>query len=550
MKIALAQLNPTVGALRANAERMVESIRQARTLGADLVVFAELALTGYPPKDLLHLPAFLDEAEAILQQYLLPEAHGIGVLVGTVTRDRNQPWRLHNSAVLLADGQVVGVQEKSLLPTYDVFDELRYFMPAARRAPLMFGGHRLGVTVCEDIWNDNHLDPEPRYDMDPVGELMERPDRPQVILNISASPYYFGKFAHRLGVASHVARTHGVPLVYVNQVGANDDLVFDGGSFVLNATGELVAKAENFAPDLLVVDLDNLPAPQTTVVENESWVRQALVLGIRDYCRKTGFSDVLLGVSGGVDSALVAALAAEALGPEHVLGVTMPSRYSSEGSVSDSVVLCRNLGVELREIPIEGVFKTYLALLNPALDGHASMDMAEENLQPRIRGNYLMFLSNRENRLLLATGNKSEVASGYSTLYGDTCGALAPIADVPKLLVYRLCEQINREAGYDVIPRAILDKAPSAELKPDQKDQDTLPEYDVLDDILRRYVEENQRFEEIVAAGHDPEVVRTTLRRIDRNEFKRRQLPPNLKISVRNFSNGRRMPIAQGWRPV
>lgn len=550
MKIALAQLNPTVGALRANAERMVESIRQARTLGADLVVFAELALTGYPPKDLLHLPAFLDEAEAILQQYLLPEAHGIGVLVGTVTRDRNQPWRLHNSAVLLADGQVVGVQEKSLLPTYDVFDELRYFMPAARRAPLMFGGHRLGVTVCEDIWNDNHLDPEPRYDMDPVGELMERPDRPQVILNISASPYYFGKFAHRLGVASHVARTHGVPLVYVNQVGANDDLVFDGGSFVLNATGELVAKAENFAPDLLVVDLDNLPAPQTTVVENESWVRQALVLGIRDYCRKTGFSDVLLGVSGGVDSALVAALAAEALGPEHVLGVTMPSRYSSEGSVSDSVVLCRNLGVELREIPIEGVFKTYLALLNPALDGHASMDMAEENLQPRIRGNYLMFLSNRENRLLLATGNKSEVASGYSTLYGDTCGALAPIADVPKLLVYRLCEQINREAGYDVIPRAILDKAPSAELKPDQKDQDTLPEYDVLDDILRRYVEENQRFEEIVAAGHDPEVVRTTLRRIDRNEFKRRQLPPNLKISERNFSNGRRMPIAQGWRPV
>lgn len=589
MRIALGQLNPTIGDLKGNARRICEFIDAARERGADLVVFPELSLPGYSPQDLLQLPAFVEECGVVLKEVIAPATRGIGALVGLPVPGASLAPHLFNAAVLLADGEVVGMQAKTLLPTYDVFFENRYFQPAPSRTPLVFRGRRLGVTICEDIWNDKSFWEDVRYPLDPVEELVAA--GAELIINISGSPYHFGKQTLRFNMVRALARRHLRPVVYVNQVGGNDDLLYDGCSFAVDRDGNLLARCEPFVEDLAVADVDDSGRGPTANVEpfpqeNIEWVRRALVMGIRDYCRKTGFSRALVGLSGGVDSALVAVLAAEALGPQNVKCVSMPSRYSSPGSVADAAALAKNLGVEYVVKPIEKVFSAMLAEMNEGAPPR--LDVAEENAQARIRGNFLMFMSNRENRLLLTTGNKSELSVGYATLYGDMAGGLAVIGDVPKTMVYELCRHINTlQPG--LIPEPILTKAPSAELRPDQKDTDSLPPYPFLDFVLKKFVEENRSLKEIVsmlaidaglpaelvqqvfwsyvhekrsaavgtAAGEKGKAARQIIELIDsvsriikmvsRAEYKRRQAPPILRITSRHFGDGRRMPIAQGW---
>lgn len=552
MRIAIAQFNPVVGDLQGNARRMVATMEAARARGAHLVIFPEMSLMGYPPRDLLLIPEFIREAQEVLEQVLAPAAQGIAALVGTALPGGDLQPRLYNAAVLLAGGRVAAVQAKSCLPTYDVFDEARYFLPASRREPMALGGLRLAVTVCEDIWNDKEFWRDIRYPVDPVAELAAR--GVDAIINISASPWNLGKQTLRLEMVRALARRYGVPVVYANQVGGNDDLLFDGSSFAMAPDGRLLARCQPFAEDMAVFDLPgggaapDLPPEGVPDFppEDVAWVRQALVMGIRDYFHKTGFRRALVGLSGGVDSALVAVLAAEALGPENVKCLSMPSRYSSEHSLTDAAALARNLGVEYAVYPIEDAFAAFLRQFNPG--GAALGDLAEENLQARIRGVILMFLSNREGRLVIATGNKSELATGYSTLYGDMCGGLLAIGDVPKTMVYALCRHIN--AGRPgLIPENILIKPPSAELRPGQKDTDSLPPYEILDPILQAYVEENLTLSQIAARGFDPETVRRVLQMVDRAEYKRRQAAPILRVTSRHFGTGRRMPIAQRWNP-
>ena len=581
MKIALAQLNPTIGDLEGNAERMLKFIAAAKEQGADLVVFPELSLPGYTPQDLLLLPDFVQECGAMLRRVILPATRDIGVLLGLPLPGASLAPHLFNAAVLVVGGEVTGVQAKTLLPTYDVFFENRYFQPAPRRAPISFQGVRLGVTICEDIWNDKAFWEDVRYVVDPVEELVAA--GAEVIINISGSPYHYGKQALRLGMVQALARHHRRPVVYVNQVGGNDDLLYDGCSFAVGPGGELLARCQPFAEDLALVNLGEEARAARQVEpfppEDMEWVRKALVMGIRDYCRKTGFRRALVGLSGGIDSALVAVLAAEALGPENVKCVSMPSRYSSSRSVADAASLAYNLGVEYAVKPIEQVFAALLAEMNGG--GPPRLDVAEENVQARIRCNFLMFMSNRENRLLLTTGNKSELAVGYATLYGDMAGGLAVIGDVPKTMVYELCRHINTLRP-QLIPEAILTKAPSAELRPDQKDTDSLPPYPLLDFVLKKFVEENCSLKEIVgllaaeaglpkelvgrvspageeqaAAGEEgaavqqildlTKVVERIMRLVARAEYKRRQAPPILRVTSRHFGDGRRMPIAQRW---
>ena len=539
VKIGFAQLNTTVGDLRGNQHRIVSAYRELVARGAQLVLTPELALTGYPPQDLVFKSRFVP-----LNLEILEELHGeigdVPLLVGFIDLNPGAGRPYHNAAALLQRGQPIRKFHKSRLPTYDVFDEDRYFEPARDVAPVGIGGISFGVTICEDIWTEKYL-PRRLYGSAPIDSLVAQ--GAQAILNLSASPFALGKAPRRAEMLSAVARSHGVPILYCNAVGGNDQLVFDGNSLAMDATGTLQTKLAPFAEDLAIVELNQQSAISNQQFQSEpEELFHALVLGTRDYLHKCGFKSAVLGLSGGIDSAVTAVIAAHALGAEHVLGVTMPTQYSSPGSIDDSLAVARALDIRCLTIPIQRSFEVFREQFREIFAGLPE-DTTEENMQPRLRGMTLMALSNKFGHLLLTTGNKSELAVGYCTLYGDMCGGLAVISDVPKTLVYRLAEWINRDR--EVIPRATIEKPPSAELKPDQRDQDTLPPYDLLDAILQLYVEEQLSVPEIVARGFDEKTARWVQRRVDLNEYKRAQAVPGLKVTSRAFGLGRKMPVAQ-----
>jgi len=514
------------------------------------LVFSELSTLGYPPGDLLEREDLVQRNLEQLDRVAALSDDDLGIVVGFVDRNHSgHGKRLHNSAALCVGGRPVARYRKCLLPSYDVFDEARHFEPGGPAKPLLFKGVRLGISVCEDVWADPDLDGRSIYHRDPVLELVEA--GAELLINISASPFELGKAAQRRDLVRRYAAQSGRFFVYANQVGGNDELVFDGHSIVVDPTGEVVVRGRDFAEDLLVYDVDltasrGEPGELREVAESmEDEALEALELGLRDYARKTGFEKVLIGLSGGIDSALTAAVAARALGPDKVLGVAMPTRYSSEGSVADAEALAKNLGIDYRLIPIDDIFQSFLDGLVDAFDG-AEEDVTEENIQARVRGTVLMALSNKFGRLLLATGNKSETAVGYATLYGDMAGGLAVISDVPKTLVYRICRHLNRDR--EIIPETTITKPPSAELRPDQTDQDSLPPYDELDRVVEGYVERNRSAADLVAQGLDPEAVSTVVGLIDRAEYKRRQAAPGIKITAKAFGIGRRYPIVADYR--
>ncbi len=574
MKIALAQINTTVGDFEGNKSLILEAYRKAVAQGAELVLTPELAITGYPPRDLVYRSRFVPTNKETLVAIAaeVGEAPLITGFVDLNTKGRGRPFR--NAAAVLHKGAIVQVIYKTLLPTYDVFDEDRYFEPAESCLPVLINGTRLGVTVCEDIWTDEYL-PEPRYDVNPPRKLAELGI--DVLVNISASPFHLGKPAIRERMIAEVARELNAPVIYCNAVGGNDQLVFDGNSLVVDAAGEVVARMKSFAEDLAVVDVEVAPPfphesarplhlpprdvkalkvqlkevldgdPMSSGRPLAQDLHDALVLGLRDYVHKCGFKSCVLGLSGGIDSALVAALAAEALGPENVLGVSLPSVFSSQGSKDDARDLAKNLGIRYETVTIQAAVESVKGQLGDLFAGRAE-DITEENMQARIRGLLLMSISNKFGHLLLTTGNKSELAVGYCTIYGDMCGGLAVISDLPKTQVYAVSRWINRDR--EVIPWPSIEKPPSAELKPNQKDQDTLPEYDVLDAILYMFLERGMNAKEIAAAGHDEELVRWVLRRVDANEWKRHQAAPGLKVTSKAFGIGRRIPIAQRFKIV
>ncbi len=545
MKLALLQLNPIVGDLSGNSDLIASAVHRAGA-SVDLAITSELALLGYPPRDLLLNDDFIKRSWKVLEGLALELKGAVPVLVGLAEPNPAEVGRpLFNSAALLRNGLVERTFHKTLLPTYDVFDEDRYFEPACEPQILELDGIKLGISICEDIWNDRDFWKRRRYHADPIEELVG--DGVKAIINLSASPFTAGKQLHREAMLSSMARKYGVPFIYVNQVGGNDELIFDGRSCALDPDGRLFARGKGFEEDVVAVDLGSMSgliAQDDFAHESEIW--RALVLGTRDYVRKCGFRGVLLGLSGGIDSALTAAVAAEALGPENVLGVLMPSPYSSTGSIEDSAELAKNLGIKTITIAITDIMKSFDSGLEEAFSGR-ERDVTEENIQARIRGNLLMALSNKYGAVLLTTGNKSELAVGYCTIYGDMSGGLAVISDVPKTMIYRIARWLN--ARKKVIPEAILTKAPSAELHPCQTDQDSLPPYEILDAILQRYIEQHQSAEEIVAQGFDADTVNRVLRLVKAAEFKRRQAAPGLKVTDRAFGSGWRMPIAcrHGW---
>jgi NAD+ synthetase len=548
MKIALAQINPTVGDVAGNEAKILAALERATAAGADLMVTPELALTGYPPRDLLLRPALVEDNLAALNR-LASATKRTGLIVGFVGKNTVRPGReVTNSAALLQHGKIQAIRIKTLLPTYDVFDEDRYFEPANGNAPQPFNGVPIGLTICEDVWNDEDFWRDRRYPVNPPMDLAAAGAK--ILFNISASPWWLGKDATRLAMLQSLARKSGRSVVFCNQVGGNDELVFDGGSMVIDATGRLLARAKQFEEDLLVVSLDSSGTPDATSASpavscQEETLFKALVLGLRDYLHKCGFKSAVLGLSGGIDSALVAVLAAAALGPENVRGVSLPSQFSSQGSVDDARILAANLKIQFDIIPIQPAFSTVKGQLAGVFAGRAE-DTTEENMQARLRGLILMALSNKFGSLLLTTGNKSELAVGYCTLYGDMCGGLAVISDVPKMLVYRLARWINRD--HEIIPAATITKPPSAELRPNQTDQDSLPPYEVLDAILEAYVVEAKAPADIVKAGFSETDVRRIVRLIDSAEYKRRQAAPGLKVTSKAFGVGRRIPVAQRYR--
>ena len=553
MKIALAQLNTIVGDCEGNLAGVLSALEKARGAGVDLVVFPEQTLPGYPAEDLLEREEFIDQVEEAFDR-AVAACEGMAMVLGTIVRTGSSEGKpIYNSAALVKDAEVLGFQHKTLLPTYDVFDEARYFCPAAEHPVFELGDRKLALAICEDLWNLPGFCVENRYDIDPV-EKWTVDAGADLIVAISASPFSLGRPRFRQGLLEEIVKSRGIDLIYCNLVGGNTSLVFDGSSLAINSDSEVLCRARSFDEDLAVFELPGRPTAaadagstpaaggEETGSEDLEQAFGALVLGTRDYLHKSGFKKAVLGLSGGIDSALTAAVASEALGPENVVGVTMPSRYSSGGSVSDSVELAANLGISLEEIPIEKIFSSALETLDPLFEG-LEEDVTEENLQARIRGLLLMALSNKLNALLLTTGNKSELAVGYCTLYGDMSGGLAVISDVPKTLVYRISEWLNR-AG-EVIPRAIIDKQPSAELRPDQKDTDSLPPYEVLDAILEAYVEEGQGLREIIARGFEEETAAWILEMVDLNEYKRLQAAPGLRITSKAFGPGRRFPVVK-----
>jgi NAD+ synthase (glutamine-hydrolysing) len=541
MQIGLAQINAVIGDFPGNVKRILAAYRECLDAGADLVVTPELSLAGYPPRDLVFKSQFVPKCLQALD-HLAGEIREVPLLVGYV--DHHHPTRpgkpFRNAAAWLENGEIQHRFWKTLLPTYDVFDERRYFEPSETCRPVSWKGHRIGVTICEDIWTEDYLK-RPFYDRDPVEELMA--EGIDLLLNLSASPFHLGKPLLRRAMIGGIARKAKVPVVYCNSIGANDQLVFDGHSLVATANGRIAAQLPGFHEACRVVDpFQSVEDDAPLRTEDPEQLYQALVLGVRDYVTKCGFSSVCLGLSGGIDSALTAAIAAEALGPENVRGLTMPSPYSSRGSVDDSFALAKNLGIRCHEVPIGPAFESIKATMQPIFEGMAE-DVTEENMQARLRGIMLMALSNKENHLLLTTGNKSELAVGYCTIYGDMCGGLAVISDLPKIRVYEVSRWINRER--EIIPWNTIDKPPSAELRPDQKDQDTLPPYDILDGILELYVEHQLSADEIISRGYQETTVRWVQRRVDLNEWKRHQAAPGLRVTSKAFGIGRRMPIVQ-----
>jgi NAD+ synthase/NAD+ synthase (glutamine-hydrolysing) len=545
MLIALGQINSTVGDLSGNAARMLEFAQQAARKGATIIVFPELSLTGYPPRDLLEKESFLDRSkEQLLQLAKQTSGLRLSVICGTVTRSHsNTGNRLYNSAVVLEGGAICFRQDKMLLPSYDVFDETRYFQPADKQLPLTLEGRTTALTICEDAWNDKEFWERRRYTRDPVEELAQSGAR--MLISINASPYHMGKRALRREIFQSTVHRFRVPIVYVNQVGGNDQLVFDGSSFAMDAGGKVIASAASFEEDLVLFDADALSGElHDTYSEEQEAAYQALVLGTRDYIYKCGFSGVLIGLSGGIDSSLTAAIAVDAVGKDNVVGIGMPGPYSSEHSVTDARDLARNLGIRFELLSINQAYESCLVELDP-LFACAPRDVTEENLQSRLRGLNLMALSNKWGALVLTTGNKSELAVGYCTLYGDMCGGLAVISDVPKTLVYELSRVANRRHP-GAIPESVFIKPPSAELRPDQKDTDSLPDYEVLDAILRGYVEQYKSPGHIAEELNLPlQLVRDIVNKVDRNEYKRQQAAPGLKVTSKAFGIGRRFPIAQ-----
>ena len=543
MKIALAQFNPIVGDIRGNVARMSEFIERAKTAGAGLVVFGELSVVGYPPRDLLRREGFVTDSLAGVEE-LARRCEGITALVGFVRPTGDSTGRpLQNAAAVLANGRVEGIHVKTLLPTYDVFDETRYFEPGKRPGCIEINGRRIGLSICEDLWDADALGHK-LYGQDPIAMLAD--DGAEMIINMSASPYEQGKAKTREELFTRQASRRGLPILYVNQVGGNDELVFDGTSCAISPDGLVIARAKGFQEDLLEVDLGG---PQQRIEELGGRMERlsaALKLGLKDYVRKCGFSSVVLGSSGGIDSAVVATLAADAVGPENVYSLAMPSRYSSDHSLTDAESLARNLGIHYQVVPIEPMHSAYEASLEGLLAG-GNLDVADENIQARIRGAMVMAVSNAFGHLPLATGNKSELSTGYCTLYGDMCGGLAPIGDVLKTVVYELAEQLNAETSSNRIPQGIITKAPSAELKPDQLDQDKLPPYPLLDEVISRYIEGDRTVRQIIDEGFAPDVVNRAVRMVDANEYKRKQAAPAIKVTTRAFGTGRRMPIAQRY---
>lgn len=555
MKIAIAQLNPTIGDISGNAEKILKVAKEAVNQNVNLLLTPELSLCGYPPKDLLLNFSFVNSMESKLTELAAKLPSQLTVLIGTVTVNKNATIEgekpLYNSAVLVKEKKIEKVFNKRLLPTYDVFDEDRYFEAGRKANYFTINNIKIGVTVCEDLWNDELFWGKRNYEINPLQEVANL--KPNLIINLSASPYTVGKQKTREAILNHAITRHQIPIIYTNQIGGNDDLVFDGYSVAFDSNNNLICRGKPFEEDLVIceyseTDKDLLKSSSTKInnlpssVEEE--IYKALVLGVQDYARKCGFSKAILGLSGGIDSAIVAKIAADALGKDNVLGVLMPSPYSSEHSVKDAQMLVKNLRIKSEKIAIQDIMKSYDRTLE-SLFANTEFGVAEENLQSRIRGNLLMALANKFGYLLLSTGNKSEMAVGYCTLYGDMNGGLAVICDVPKTMVFSLCRWLNREQ--EIIPHNIIIKPPSAELKPDQLDQDSLPAYDVLDDILEKFVNQHQSAKKIVESGHDKAIVDKVIKLIARAEFKRKQAPPGIKITDRAFGTGWRMPIASRW---
>jgi len=542
VRIALAQLNTTVGDLSGNEAKILAAYRRGEDAGVEIVVCPELSVTGYPPRDLLLKKRFVTQNLEVLNR-LAAATKKTGLLVGYVGENRSRPGReVTNSVALLQEGRIVTTRTKTLLPNYDVFDEDRYFEPATENTPAEFNGRKIGLTICEDIWNDEDFWPDRRYRHNPPVELAEAGASP--IFNISASPWHWGKSRTRYDMLRSMAAKAGRPIVFCNQVGGNDELIFDGGSLVFNSSGKLIAQGKLFEEDFIVVDTDATAEIARLDPCQEEAIYKALVLGLGDYFHKCGFKCAVLGLSGGIDSAVTACLAVAALGRENVRAVSLPSQYSSQGSLDDARVLAERLGIQYDVVPIKKAFDTVKEELKGVFGGRPE-DTTEENVQARLRGVMLMALSNKFGSLLLTTGNKSELAVGYCTLYGDMCGGLAVISDVPKTLIYRVAKWINRDQ--EIIPETSITKPPSAELRPDQCDQDSLPPYEVLDAILDLYVVQGKSSAEIVASGFDEATVKRVIRLIDLNEYKRRQAAPGLKVTSKAFGMGRRIPIAQKY---
>jgi NAD+ synthase (glutamine-hydrolysing) len=541
VKIALGQINPTVGDFSGNAAKIVDFSRRAQSAGAGLILFPELSVSGYPPRDLVERPSFVARNRDSVER-IAAETKGIAVICGLVTPAHSDTGKsVMNSAALLMEGKVAFIQSKMLLPTYDVFDEMRNFAPARSQQLFPFCGKQMALTICEDAWNDKQFWSKRLYTVDPVESLIQAGGN--FVLNISASPFWIGKREFRREMLASIARQHKAPVAMVNQVGGNDSLIFDGSSLVLNREGKVIAQGRSFEEDLVYFDSNDLSGEMhEQILGDEASAYSALVLGTRDYMHKCGFQKAIVGLSGGIDSALTAVIAADAVGPENVIGVGMPGPYSSQGSIDDARALAKNLGIRFELLSINAAYDAYRQTLQPVF-AEQKEDVTEENIQSRARGTLLMALSNKFGAIVLSTGNKSELGVGYCTLYGDMVGGLAVISDVPKTLVYRLSEYVNSRRS--VIPQATLEKAPSAELRPNQKDSDSLPPYEVLDAVLEDYVEDAHSADRIAAdRGFDIDTVRRVIRMVDRAEYKRQQAAPGIKISPKAFGYGRRFPIA------